>query len=57
MFKGKYRETSVNAEDGLHHIKVWNSDPEALLIILNIIHARASHVPRVVELQMLARLV
>jgi hypothetical protein len=56
MFKGKYQETSLDANDGLHHIEAVGWDPEALLTILNIIHARAHLVPRAVELTMLAKL-
>ncbi|KAF2183284.1 hypothetical protein K469DRAFT_635224 [Zopfia rhizophila CBS 207.26] len=56
MFKGGYRETSPDAADGLRHIEAFYWDPEALLILLNIIHARNKLVPQVVTLEMLAKL-
>lgn len=56
MFKGIYRKTSPDADDGLYHIEAFGCDPDALLTILNIIHARANLVPRAVGLTMLAKL-
>ncbi|KAF2789110.1 hypothetical protein K505DRAFT_328457 [Melanomma pulvis-pyrius CBS 109.77] len=56
MFKGNYRETSPDTDDGLLHIEAFNWDPDALLTILNIIHARANLIPRAVGLEMLAKL-
>lgn len=55
MLDGDFTETQVDPADGLRHIGASGWDPDALLIVLNVLHARGKHIRRALELPMLAR--
>lgn len=48
---------SMRKDDGRYHIVVEDWDEEALLILLNVLHAKYDEVPRTVDLELLAKLV
>ncbi|KAJ4249158.1 hypothetical protein NW762_012493 [Fusarium torreyae] len=54
MFKSKCKETQKSEVDGLYHWTIEPMfDPEALRIVLRIIHAQAQHLPNHVPLEMI----
>jgi hypothetical protein len=56
MFKGNWKETHVRQSGRCVPIYMEDWDPEALLILMNIIHGHTRKVPRVVSLEMLAKI-
>lgn len=55
-FTGPWKEASVDPTDGLYHLEASDWDPDALLILMQVIHGRTRLVPRQVNLDMLARI-
>jgi hypothetical protein len=54
MFQGDYLETRKTETDGLYHWKIEPLfDPEALRIVMKVIHAQAQDLPDKVTLQMI----
>jgi hypothetical protein len=55
MFAGPFTEAETD-HSGLHQVKASDWDPEAFNIILTIIHGYHRDIPRLVNLEMLAKL-
>ncbi|KAI3537971.1 hypothetical protein CSPX01_09768 [Colletotrichum filicis] len=53
---GPWIEASVRVIDGCYHMEATDWDPEALLILMQIIHGKTRSVPRQVDFEMLAKL-
>jgi hypothetical protein len=56
MLKGGWKEPQKLSTDGFVSIPVLDADPEAMLILLNLIHGHASKVPRVITVEMIAKI-
>lgn len=57
MFTGDWREATEKNEDGLLTWRVGDSfDPSAFITVMNIVHGRNKDVPRVVDLESLAKI-
>jgi hypothetical protein len=56
MLKGNWAEANTISPDGCHHVNFEEGfDPDALLIVMNIIHNRNRQVPRSLDLDALAK--
>ncbi|KAK2045210.1 hypothetical protein LZ31DRAFT_464818 [Colletotrichum somersetense] len=53
---GTWKEATPHAIDRRYHLEASDWDPEALLILMNVIHGRTRSVPRHVDCEMLAKL-
>ncbi|KXH56878.1 hypothetical protein CSAL01_06126 [Colletotrichum salicis] len=53
---GPWIEASVKHIDGCYHMDASDWDPEALLILMHVIHGKTRSVPRQIDLEMLAKL-
>ncbi|KAF2833437.1 hypothetical protein CC86DRAFT_389684 [Ophiobolus disseminans] len=49
-------ESGRSEDDGRYHVEAEDQDPEAFLIVLNALHHRSKQIPRVVSLEMLAKI-
>jgi hypothetical protein len=56
MLKGGWKESQTLNTDGFVSIPVLDADPQAMLILLNIIHGHASKIPRIITVEMLAKI-
>ncbi|KEZ43248.1 hypothetical protein SAPIO_CDS4942 [Scedosporium apiospermum] len=57
MFTGQWEEVTKIHSDGLQHWDLGdNLDPDAFVIVMNIIHGRNRSVPQKVDLEMLAKI-
>jgi hypothetical protein len=56
LTKDGFAESERHESDGMFHIEAADWDAEAFLIVLRIIHLRNKHVPRMVTLEMLAKI-
>jgi hypothetical protein len=56
LTKGKWTEGVPNENDGRYHISAEDWDVEALLLLLNVLHHRNRQVPRILSLEMLAKI-
>lgn len=56
MLKGGWKEVHTLRSDGCGPLYVEGWDPDALLILMNIIHGRTRKIPRSVNLEMLANI-
>ncbi|KAF1922001.1 hypothetical protein BDU57DRAFT_553987 [Ampelomyces quisqualis] len=56
LSEGKWSESGRKTEDGLFHVTATDWDAEAFLMLLNIIHSRHKQVPRILTLEMLAKI-
>ncbi|KAL6158742.1 hypothetical protein ACJQWK_03100 [Exserohilum turcicum] len=54
--KDGFKESIPHESDGFYHIDAHDWDPEAFLIVMQIIHGRNRNVPRVIPLEMLAKI-
>jgi hypothetical protein len=58
MLSGRnWKEGTPNEDDGRYHIPAEDWDEDALLILLNVLHLRNSHLPRLASLDMLGKIV
>ena len=53
---GPFKEATSVSADGYRHIFADDWDPEAFLILIHIIHGRNRQVPRLVSLELLAKI-
>jgi len=53
---GTWKEATPDPTDGRYHLETSDWDPDALLILMNIIHGRTRSVPRRVDCEMLAKI-
>jgi hypothetical protein len=56
MMDGPWREAHEIHDDGLRHWVLDDFDPDALAIVLNIIHGKSRRVPRIVQLEALVEI-
>lgn len=56
LAKDGWIEGQPSAADGKYHLSAMDWDPEAFLILLQIMHLRNRHVPRSLTLEMLAKM-
>ncbi|KUI70814.1 hypothetical protein VM1G_06263 [Cytospora mali] len=56
MLSGDWLEANTIYPDGHRHVTLEAFDPDALLILLNILHGKTRKVPRSVDLEMLAKI-
>ncbi|KAK2062937.1 hypothetical protein LY76DRAFT_535898 [Colletotrichum caudatum] len=54
--KGTWEEATSHRADGRYHLEASDWDPDALLILMNVIHGRTKSVPRRVDCEMLAKI-
>lgn len=56
LTKGGWKESQPDESDGKYHLDAYDWDPEALLILLRILHLQFRTVPRTLSLEMLAKM-
>lgn len=56
MLSGNFKESTVLRSLGTLELPLPDDDPDALLILLNIIHGRTREIPRQVDLRLLTRI-
>ncbi|KAI2612176.1 uncharacterized protein GGS25DRAFT_474095 [Hypoxylon fragiforme] len=56
MFRSPWKESSADLSTGYHHVDAKDWDPDALLILMQILHCQNAAVPTSVDLEMLAKL-
>lgn len=56
QLRGDWRESHILRSDGCVSLSLEDWDPDALLILMNVIHSQTRRIPRSISLEMLTKL-